>query len=96
MTDLAELFRKPDSRTHLQYEALRAHFLDGLEADKAAERFGYSLGSFRNLCTKLRRNPDLSSFFAERRPGPKANPAEPLRLRRDRRILELRRTAVSD
>ncbi len=94
MTDLAELFRKPESRTHLQYEALRAHFLEGLEAGTVAERFGYSLGSFRNLCTRLRGNPDLSAFFAERRPGPKANPEEPLRLRRDRRILELRRTAA--
>ena len=94
MTDLAELFRKPESRTHLQYEALRAHFLEGLEAGTVAERFGYSLGSFRNLCTKLRGNPDLSAFFAERKPGPKANPEEPLRLRRDRRILELRRTAA--
>ena len=94
MTKLAELFRKPKSRTHLQYEALRAHFLDGLEAKTVAERFGYSLGSFRNLCTRLRGNPDLSAFFAERRPGPKANPEEPLRLRRDRRILELRRTAA--
>ena len=42
----------------------------------------------------MRVNPDLSAFFAERRPGPKANPEEPLRLRRDRRILELRRTAA--
>ena len=92
MIDLAELFRKPHMRTHRQYEALRAHFLDGLEAAKVAERFGYSIGSFRNLCTRLRGNPDLSSFFAERRPGPKAKPDEPVRLRRDRRILELRRT----
>ncbi len=93
MTDLAELFRKPRFRTCLQYEALRACFLDGAEAAEAARRFGYSLGSFRNLCTKLRGNPDLSSFFAERRPGPKPNPGEPLRLRRDRRIPALRRTA---
>ena len=92
MINLAELFRTPHMRTHRQYEALRAHFLDGLEAAKVAERFGYSIGSFRNLCTRLRGNPDLSSFFAERRPGPKAKPDEPVRLRRDRRILELRRT----
>ena len=92
MTDLAELFRRPRFRTHIQYEALRARFLDGLEAGEAAKRFGYSLGSFRNLCTKLRGSPDLASFFAERRPGPKPDPEEPLRLRRDRRILELRRT----
>ena len=94
MTDLAELFRKPESRTHLQYEALRAHFLEGLEAGTVAERFGYGLGSFRNLRARLRGNPDLSPFFAERGPGPRANPEEPLRLRRDRRILELRRTAA--
>lgn len=92
MADLTELFRNPHVRTHRQYEALRAHFLDGLEAGKVAERFGYSIGSFRNLCTMLRTNPDLSAFFAERKPGPKPNPDEPARLRRDRRILELRRT----
>ena len=91
MTDLAELFRKPKSRTHLQYEALRAHFLEGMEVAEAAERFGYSPGSFRNLCTRLRSEPDLAPFFAERKPGPKANPDEPHRQRRDRRILELRR-----
>ena len=32
MTGLAELFRKPQSRTHLRYEALRARFPDGMEA----------------------------------------------------------------
>ena len=94
MTDLAERFRRPESRTHLQYEALRAHFLEGLEAETVAKRFGYSLGSFRNLCTRLRSNPDLSAFFVDRRPGPKPNPEEPRRRRRDRRILELRRTAA--
>lgn len=61
MTDQAELFRMPQYRTHRQYEALRAHLLEGLAAGKAAQRFGYSPGSFRNLCTKLRGNPELSA-----------------------------------
>ena len=91
MTDLTKSFLKPETRTHRQYEALRAHFVEGLETRKAAERFGYRLGSFRNLGTKYRRKPDLSFFFAEHKPGPKVNPEEPLRLRRDRRILELRK-----
>ena len=90
----AELFQKPKSRAHRQYEALRAHFLEGLEAEETAKQFGYSLGSFRNLCTNWRKNPDPSTFFAERKPGPKANPKEPLRKRRDRRILELRKTSA--
>ncbi len=93
MNDLAELFRKPASRSQTQYEALRAHFFEGLDAAMAAERFGYSLGSFRNLCTRLRRDGDVSVFFSSSRPGPKPKPEEPLRLRRERRILELRRTA---
>lgn len=57
MTEIAELFRRPQSRTHIQYEALRARFLEDLEAGEAAERFGYRLGSFHTLCTKLRRSP---------------------------------------
>lgn len=65
MTNLTDIFRKPQSRTYIQYEALSAHFVDNLEASKAAECYGHNLGSFRNLCTKLRADPNLSSFFVE-------------------------------
>ena len=50
---------------------LRAHFVDKL----GAERFGCSLGTFLNLCTGFRKNPDLSGYIAERKPGPKPGTA---------------------
>ncbi len=93
MKNLGDLFRNPHAPLHIQYEALRAHFVDGLDPEIVADRFGYSAGTFRNLCSRLRKNPNVSDFFAVRKPGPKTKPEEPFRQRRERRILELRRTA---
>jgi len=55
---------------HRQYEALRAFFVDGLPSAQAAERFGYTPGSFRVLCHELRRNPDREFFLTSRQPPP--------------------------
>ncbi len=38
-----------------QYEALRAHFVEGQPEETVAERYGYSVGSFRNLCSQVRK-----------------------------------------
>ena len=92
MKELTHLFSNPKVKTHRQYEALRAYFLDGTDADTVAQRFGYSTGSFRNLCTGLRKQPDLSGLFAEHKPGPKPNPELPARVVRDQRIVTLRKT----
>ena len=76
MNDIGR-FLEPDSTTQRQYEALRAHFVDGLTAEAVARRFGYSPGAFRNLCTGFRKNPDMSAFFVARKRGPKPGSAEP-------------------
>ena len=86
METLVRQFLSPANSTHRQYEALRAHYVDRLTLDEAARRFGYSVGTFRNLCAAFRKQPDRSFFLPDRRgrrkPGPEAD--------RDRRIVELR------
>ena len=53
LTDYARFFLEPRNSAHRQYEALRAYFVDRLASAQAAERFGYSPGSFRVLCHQL-------------------------------------------
>jgi len=67
MKTLGDLFRNPHAPLPIQYAALRAHFVDGLDPEIVADRFGYSAGTFRNLCSRLRKNPNLSDFFAVRK-----------------------------
>lgn len=57
-------FLQPTNATHRQYEALRAYFVEGATAQQAAERFGYSTGSFRGLVHQFRKNPTRSFFVA--------------------------------
>jgi hypothetical protein len=69
----AAFFLAPDVRTQRQYEALRAFFVEELPSAAAAQRFGYSPGSFRVLCHQFRHDPEKrTSFF---RPLPRAHPA---------------------
>ena len=56
---------------------------------KAAERFGYKLGTFRNLCTAFRKNPGRT-FFEARKPGPNPEASPPDRARRRERAVALR------
>ena len=95
MNDLASRFLAPACPAQRQYEALRAHCVDGLPTAEAAARFDYSHGTFRNLLSAFRRDPGFG-FFAERRPGPKpaaappaADAPDPLRLAADWRRDEL-------
>jgi hypothetical protein len=69
MNDLKKVFLFPKNSTHRQYEALRAYFVDEQPAEKAAEKFGYSTGAFRVMCTKFRKNPQ-KDFFISRKRGP--------------------------
>lgn len=89
MTDYADLFRKPVQRNHIRYEALRAFYVDGLSAREAAARFGYSYGSFKNLCLAFRKNPTEAFFWPELRAPSK--PAHKAQDPRPARILALRR-----
>ncbi len=91
MNNYTGCFLEPDSTTQRQYEALRAHFVDGLDPEAVARRFGYSPGAFRNLCTGFRKNPDMSAFFAARKRGPKPGSAEPETQRRNDRVIALRK-----
>ncbi len=91
MTDIGDIFLNPAAPAHRRYEALRARFVDGAGAAETAERFGYSHGSFRNLCSEFRKNPDAALLFAGRAPGPEPGRGTPETARRDERAVELRR-----
>lgn len=67
LTDLRRVFLEPKNAVHRQYEALRAFFVDGLSSATAAQRFGYTPGSFRVLCHDLRQHPDREFFLPARR-----------------------------
>lgn len=66
-------FREPDNPKQRQYEALRAYFCGKLPSDDVAGMFGYSPGSFRQLCHQFRHteNPE---FFITPKHGPQAQP----------------------
>jgi hypothetical protein len=73
--DPAQVFLVPQNSTHRQYEALRAYFVDRLPAPQVADRFGYTLGSLRQLVHQFRESPHRR-FFAEPAPrGVKASDA---------------------
>lgn len=83
--DPAQAFLVPQDSTHRQYEALRAYFVERLSGPEVARRFGYTLGSFRQLVHQFREAPQRR-FFAEPPPrGVKASDAlrdEIVRLRK--------------
>ncbi len=70
LTQWAKAFLQPTNAAHRQYEALRAFFVDRIPSATAAERFGYSPGSFRVLCHQFRRAPNRR-FFIEPRLQPR-------------------------
>ena len=70
-----------------QYEALRAYLHEGCSIEEAAERGGYTPGSFRNLLTRFRKAPSAQFFWpAPKKANSKAKPSDP----RPARILTLR------
>jgi len=75
-TQASQFFLAPEVPRQRQYEALRAYFLDQLPATEVAPRFGYTTGSFRQLCHHFRHDPTLrAGFFQTTRPGPQHAPA---------------------
>jgi hypothetical protein len=91
ITNLARVFLEPKNPAHRQYEALRAFFVEGLPSAEAAQRFGYTPGSFRVLCHEFRQNPDRKFFLASTRRSPE-------RPRRDRihdQVVALRKQNLS-
>lgn len=73
LTNCAAAFLEPQNTTHRQYEALRAYFIEGLSSREAAERFGYTPGSFRVLVHAFRRDPKRQFFLPPAR-GPQESP----------------------
>jgi len=71
--DLAQIFLAPQNSTHRQYEALRACFVERLPAAEVAARFGYTVGSVRQLAHQFRRSPARQFFAEPPRPGAKAS-----------------------
>ncbi|MFQ5927973.1 MAG: hypothetical protein ACE5MH_11130, partial [Terriglobia bacterium] len=91
ITDLVRPFLQPSNATHRQYEALRAYFLEGLSSAQAAQRFGYTPGSFRVLCHQFRQNPHRQ-FFLPPSKGPQAPPKkDPVR----QEVIALRKQNLS-
>jgi len=66
-------FRDPDSPRQRQYEALRAYYCEKLPSDEVARMFGYSPGSFRQLCHQFR-NTANPEFFIVPKHGPQSQP----------------------
>ncbi|MCL5126611.1 MAG: hypothetical protein M1511_19385 [Deltaproteobacteria bacterium] len=74
-------FLSPEKPLHRQYEALRAYFVEKLPSDQVAERFGYSPGAFRVLCSEFRHNQERQGrFFKDVQRGPHTAPKrDPIR-----------------
>lgn len=89
--DLTRRFLEPRNPTHRQYEALRAHYVDGLSSTEAAALFGYTPASFRTLCYEFCRDPGRE-FFVARKTG---RPPGGVEDRRRERIIELRKANLS-
>jgi transposase len=86
--ELARLFQRPDSPAQRRYEICRAYFHDGATADQLAKQFDLHVGTVRAVVRDFARDPDVSSFFAVDRPGPKSSPK---RTAIHQRACELRR-----
>jgi hypothetical protein len=71
--DPEKFFAKPHSATHRQYEALRAFFYDGKQAEEVARRFGYKLSAFYSLTRDFRHECTAreveEKFFVSPTPG---------------------------
>src|SRR3954469_6984206 len=91
LTPFAHHFLHPTNAAHRQYEALRAHFVEGLSAAEVAQRFGYTPASFRVLAHHFRQDPSRPFFLPTTR-GPHAAPKK--QALRDR-VIALRKQNLS-
>ncbi len=89
----AEFFRSPSQLNQRRYEALRAHYLDGLSWAEAGERFGYTRWAMVDLARQLRAG-KLALFAPPGRPGPAPGSAPKKDAARGR-VIELRREGLS-
>jgi hypothetical protein len=66
-------FRQADNPKHRQYEALRSFYCDNRPAAEVAKTFGYTEGSFYQLCHEFR-NCEKPEFFITPKRGPQSQP----------------------
>ena len=89
-------FLDPKSPGQRRYEALRARYIEKCSTQEAAQRFGYSHGSFRNLCSQFVSTDDPNFLFpGSAKPKPPTSETENRRAERKRRVLELRQQGLS-
>lgn len=88
MSQRSDFFARPEGLPMRQYEALRAYLHEGCTIEEAAERGGYTPGSFRNLLTRFHKNPSPDFFWPQlRKSEPRVKPPDPKQVR----ILALRK-----
>ena len=96
ITEFERPFLEPTNATHRQYEALRGFFVEKLPSAQAAEKFGYSPGSFRILCHRFRQDPLRPFFLPNRDPAKRPDANEPKQVPRlHEQIIELRKQNLS-
>ena len=91
LTDPKRFFLEPSTSAQRQYEALRAFFLEEVPSAEAAQRFGYTPGSFRVLVHDFRHDPAPQFFLLPHRGPDSAPKSDPLR----ERIITLRKQHFS-
>src|SRR6266853_1462230 len=79
LTDPKRFFLEPSTSAQRQYEALRGFFIEELPSAEAAQRFGYTPGSFRVLVHDFRHDPDPQFFLPPHRGPDSAPKSDPLR-----------------
>ena len=77
--EIKNYFTKPKLTKQKQYEALRSFFVDGLPAETAAKKFGYTLSAFYSLVANFRKSHKNASefydqFFKVKKKGRKEKP----------------------
>jgi len=92
---LERAFLEPVNATHRQYEALRAYFVDKVPSKEAAERFGYTPGSFRMLCHQFRTDPSRAFFLPERSRAVSGERSATKTARLSERVVALRKQNLS-
>ena len=89
----AEWFTAPQQVNQRRYEALRAHYVDGLTYEQAGARLGYTRWAMVDLVRQHRAG-KLELFAAPKKPGPPPGVA-PAKERARGRVIELRRQGYS-
>jgi len=97
----AEYFTQPSEPPQRRYEALRAYLVEGVSAQEAGSRYGYSAASVYQMVRELRAG--RVEFFRSSKPGPKgprkagAVRTRVLELRaRDRSVTEIARSLTAE